>query len=140
MGAECISCSWTPFVGARALTASAWAARVAKKKTKRNLLNVGMGGWMKALADKEQKREQIPQHCYISHNHPYLALSDTLGGTISIYTATYVGICGCVQCSIVVEFALLVSVLCQPVPSSIQPSLHFGRFLLEIFLNFLYVT
>ena len=50
--------------------------------TKRNLLNVG-----KALADKVHKQgEHIPQHCYISHNHPYISSSDTLGGTISIST------------------------------------------------------
>ena len=63
-----------------------------KKISKRNLPNVGMGGWMEALADKGHKQgEQIPQHCYISHNHPYISSSDTLGGTISISTATYVG-------------------------------------------------
>ena len=39
------------------------------------------------------------------------------------------------KCSNVVECALLVCVLCQPVPPSIHPSLHlYGRFLLEIFL------
>ena len=63
-----------------------------KKISKRNLPNVGMGGWMEALADKGHKQgEHIPQHCYISHNHPYISSSDTLGGTISISTATYVG-------------------------------------------------
>ena len=51
-----------------------------------------MGGWMEALADKAYKQaEHIPQHCYISHSHPYISISDTLGGTISIFTATYVG-------------------------------------------------
>ena len=51
-----------------------------------------MDGWMEALADKEYK-EHIPQHSYISHNHPYISSSDhdTLGGTISISTAIYVG-------------------------------------------------
>ena len=45
-----------------------------KKISKRNLLNVGMGGWMDALADKVHKQgEHIPQHCYISHNHPYIS-------------------------------------------------------------------
>ena len=63
---------------------------------------------MEALADKVHKQgEHIPQHCYISHNHPYISSSDTLGGTISISTATYVGICGCVKCSNVVECASL---------------------------------
>ena len=42
---------------------------------------------MEALADKVHKLgEHIPQHCYISHNHPYISSSDTLGGTISIST------------------------------------------------------
>ena len=60
-----------------------------KKIYKRNIPNVGMGGWMEALADKVHKQgEHIPQHCYISHNHPYISSSDTLGGTISISTAT----------------------------------------------------
>ena len=66
-----------------------------KKIAKRNLPNVGMGGWMDALdalADKLHKQgDHIPQHCYISHNHLYISGSDTLGGTISISTATYVG-------------------------------------------------
>ena len=31
-------------------------------------------GWMEALADKVQKQgEPIPQHYYISHNHPYIS-------------------------------------------------------------------
>ena len=48
-----------------------------------------MCGWMEALADKVHKQgERIPQHCYISHNHPYISGSDMLGGTISISTAT----------------------------------------------------
>ena len=48
---------------------------------------------MDALADKIHKQgEHIPQHCYISHDHPYISSSDTLGGTAeSISTATYVG-------------------------------------------------
>ena len=34
-----------------------------KKISKRNLPNVGMGGWMEALADKVHKQgEHIPQH------------------------------------------------------------------------------
>ena len=47
-----------------------------------------MGEWMEALADKVHKQEEHiqPQHCYISHNHPYISSSDTLGGTISIST------------------------------------------------------
>ena len=44
---------------------------------------------MEALADKVHKQgENIPQHCYISHNHPYINSGDTLGGTISMSTAT----------------------------------------------------
>ena len=50
-----------------------------KKISKRNLPNVGMDGWMDALdalADKVHKQgEHIPQHCYISHNHPYISSS-----------------------------------------------------------------
>ena len=54
--------------------------------------NVGTARWMEALPDKVHKQEEhIPQHCYISHNHPYISSSDMLGGTISISTATYVG-------------------------------------------------
>ena len=49
---------------------------IIKKISKRNLPNVGMGGWMEALADKGHKQgEHIPQHCYISHNHPYISSS-----------------------------------------------------------------
>ena len=41
---------------------------------------------MEALADKVHKQgEHIPQHCYISHNHPYISSSDTLGGTTSMH-------------------------------------------------------
>ena len=47
-----------------------------------------MAGWMEALADKG---EHTLQHCYITHNHPYISNSDMLGGTISISTSTYVG-------------------------------------------------
>ena len=40
---------------------------------------------------------------------------------------------GCVKCTNVVEYAVLVCVLWQPVPPSIHPSIHyFGRFLLEV--------
>ena len=39
-----------------------------------------------------KQEEHIPQYCYISHNHPYISSSDTLGGSISISTATYVGL------------------------------------------------
>ena len=47
-----------------------------KKISKRTLPNVGMGGWMEALADKVNKQgEHIPQHCYISDNHPYISSS-----------------------------------------------------------------
>ena len=45
---------------------------------------------MEALADKVHKQgKHIQQHSYISYNHPYISSSDTLGGTISISTATY---------------------------------------------------
>ena len=59
-------------------TASAWAVALNKKRAetrnfkdfKGNLPNVGMVGWMEALADKvHEQEEHIPQHCYISHNH-----------------------------------------------------------------------
>ena len=44
-------------------------------------------GWMEALADRVHKQgEHIPQHYYISHNHPYISSSDMLVGTISIFT------------------------------------------------------
>ena len=50
---------------------------------------------MEALVGKVHKQgEHILQHCYISHNHPYIHVhirnGDTLVGTISIFTATYV--------------------------------------------------
>ena len=62
------------------------------KISKRNLPNVGMAGWMEALADKVNKQgEHIHQLFYISHNHPYISSSDMLGGIISISTATYAG-------------------------------------------------
>ena len=45
---------------------------------------------MEALANKVRKqREHIPQHCYISHNHPYISSNDIVG-TIALFTATYV--------------------------------------------------
>ena len=82
-----------------ASTTSVWVASCNKKEQKQekiskgNLPNVGMGGWMEVVADKVHKQgEHIPQQCYISHNHPYISSSDTLSGTISISTATYVGI------------------------------------------------
>ena len=41
-----------------------------------------MDGWMDALDDKVHKqRVHIPQHSYISHNHPYISSSE--------YCATY---------------------------------------------------
>ena len=48
-----------------------------KNISERNLPNVGMGGWIEALANKVHKQgEHIPQHyCYISHNHPYISSS-----------------------------------------------------------------
>ena len=49
---------------------------------------------MDALADKVHVPKQgkhISQYCCISHNHPYISSSDTLGGMILIFTATYVG-------------------------------------------------
>ena len=63
---------------------------------------------MEALTDNVHKqREHIPQHCYISHNHPYVSSSDTLVNRMCRD--------GCVKCSNVVGCALLVCVLCQPV-------------------------
>ena len=54
---------------------------------------------MEALANKVRKqRENIPQHSYISHNHPYISSSDIVG-TISIFTATYVEMVMPVKCS-----------------------------------------
>ena len=47
-----------------------------KKNPKRNLPNVGMGGWMEVLADKVHKQgEHIA--IYISHNHPYICIAVT---------------------------------------------------------------
>ena len=46
------------------------------------------------ISTQTRRAHSTAHHCYISHNHPYIhkvALSDTLGGTISISTATYVG-------------------------------------------------
>ena len=68
----------------------------------------------------------IPYYFTQPHDPYILSSGDTLGGTTSISsTATYVGMHGCVKYSNVVEYALLVCVLCQPVPLSIHPSLHF---------------
>ena len=54
-----------------------------------------MGGWMEALADKVHKQvEHIPQHCYISHNHPYISIAvdiDIVPSSVSLLL-TYVGI------------------------------------------------
>ena len=47
----------------------------------------GGTGWQSI----HKQGEHIPQHSYISHNHPYISSSDTLGGTVSISTATYIG-------------------------------------------------
>ena len=49
-------------------------------------------------------------------------------------TATYVGMHGCVERSNVVECALPVCVLCQPVPPSMHPA--FGRLLVEVVFIF----
>ena len=85
---------------------------------------------MEALADKVHRQgEHIPQHSYISHNHPYTSSSDTLVGAILIFTPTYVGM-------VVWNVAMLWNMLslfvyfvsqCHPANISI-----FGRFLLEI--------
>ena len=64
-----------------------------------------MDGWRHALADKVlEQGEHIPQHCYISHNHPYTsssgygrvdgwkhALADKVHEQGAYATATYVG-------------------------------------------------
>ena len=81
-----------------------------------------MGGWMEALADKVHKQgEHILQHCYI---YPYISSNDmhTRWHNICIYC--YLCRDGCVKCS---------NVLCG------MCSPTFGRFLLEILLNFLYL-
>ena len=68
---------------------------------------------MEALADKVHRQGgHNPHHCYISQNHPYISSN-----------ASYLGIDGCVKCSNVVECALLVCVLCQPVSLSSHASL-----------------
>ena len=37
-----------------------------------------MDGWMEALADKVHKQgKHILQHCYISHDHPYIHVSSS---------------------------------------------------------------
>ena len=66
-----------------------------------------------------------PQHSYISHNYPYISSS----GLILCHLACHCYLCrdGCVKCSSVVKCALLVCVL------------RFNKFLLQIFLNFLFL-
>ena len=65
------------FVGARARMTHQPQVRGRYRVT----IFLRMGGWTEALADKGHKQgERIPQHCYISHNHPYINSSATLGG------------------------------------------------------------
>ena len=68
----------------------------------------------------------------LSHKHPYIS------SLILCHLACDCYLCrdGCVKCSNVVECTLFVCVLCQPVPPTIPT---FGRLLLEIFLNFLFL-
>ena len=78
---------------------------------------------MDALADKVNKQgEHIPQH--LTQPSLYVSRSDTLRGTITISTA--------MRCSNVMECALLVCLLCQPVHPSTH-SLHFVDFSLKSF-------
>ena len=72
----------TGHLGKKACSGKRWQigckhCRNLKKISKRNQPNVGMGGWMEAMADKVHKQEEhITQYCYISHNHPYISSSD----------------------------------------------------------------
>ena len=93
---------------------------------------------MEALADKVHKQgEHIPQYCYISHNHPCISSSDKLGGTIS--TVTYIGMVVHVKCEMQQCCGMCSPCLCiLSASASIYPPIPtFGRFLLEIVLNFL---
>ena len=83
-----------------------------------------MDGWMEALAYKVHKQEEHNSTILLHFAQaPHISSSDTLGGTVSIPTATYVG--GLVRnVAILWNCALLVHVLCKPVPPSIYPSLH----------------
>ena len=100
MGAECIS-YWTPFAGARAQMMQVRGQhRITKKSRnkkfknipKRNLPNVGMGGWIEALADKVHKQGEL---CYTVHKQGelcYTEISITLGSL-----PTYMYISSCLQ-------------------------------------------
>ena len=76
---------------------------------------------MDALADKVHKQgEHIPQHCYISHNHPYIN---------SRYSDNYNMQDGCVKCYAMLwnVLSLFVYFVRQCLPSSHPYT--FGRFL-----------
>ena len=83
-----------------------------KKISKRNLPNVGMADYMalpSTTISIAVDIDIVPHATCRWHNiniHCYLCRD------------------GCVECSNVVECALLVCALCQPVPPSIHPSLH----------------
>ena len=49
-----------------------------------------MGGWLEALADKYTNKERTFHNIATFHTtmHPYINSGDTLGGTISMSTAT----------------------------------------------------
>ena len=47
----------------------------------------GWRHWLTKYTNKDS--EHIPQHYYISHNHPYISSSDMLGGTIRINIHCY---------------------------------------------------
>ena len=75
---------------------------------------------MEVMADKVHKQGKHNYLHFTQPSIPYISSSDTLVGTISIFTATYIRD-GCVKCSNVVNCALLVCVLCQPVLSFSHP-------------------
>ena len=84
------------------------------------------------LADKVHTNKENAFHniaTLISHNHPYIiSSSDTLVGSKSIFIATYMGIG---MCRNVMSCALLVCVLCQPVP------LFSHTYICQIFKSFM---
>ena len=71
---------------------------------------------MEVLADKVHKQEEhIPEHCYISHNHPYI------NSRVLILCHCFLCRDGCVKCSNVVEYVLSLFVLSAKVPPSSHP-------------------
>ena len=96
--------------------------------------------WLKKYTNKKchaHSDMHLHNMATLFNNHPYVSSSGTPVGTK--FTATYVGMvveyCGHVmEVHITVCMALLICVLCQPVHSCIEPSLHGVDFFLEIFL------